>query len=101
MEILQSIGHNTLSFLVEKIFYFKIDCCPKNKPRCLSIGLISSDVPLHLGLLGLLGGEQVTLDLWRHDPKSLPPPAPYYPPAYLVKIWKRCLEGAVKASSIR
>ena len=50
MKINQSISQNTLSFLVEKILYFKIDSSPKNKSNCLSIGLISSDVSSHLGI---------------------------------------------------
>ena len=38
MKIHQNISQNTLSFLVEKILYFKVDSC-KKKFRCLSIGL--------------------------------------------------------------
>ena len=44
MEIHHSVSENTLSFLVEKIFEFKVDSCPKNKSLFLNSGLISCDV---------------------------------------------------------
>ena len=50
MEIHQSISQNILSFLVENIFKFKVDSSPKNKDRCLTSILISSDVSSHVGL---------------------------------------------------
>ena len=47
MEVYLSISQNILSFVVEKIFEFKVDSCPKkNKSRSLNIRLISSAVPL-------------------------------------------------------
>ena len=47
MEIHHSISQNTLSFLVEKILYFEVDGCPKNKSLFLNMGLISSDASSH------------------------------------------------------
>ena len=49
MKLHHSIGQNTLTFLVEKIFFFKVDNCPKKKSLCPSIGPISHDVSSHLG----------------------------------------------------